>query len=68
MPALRELLPTEEFEFWQRESFDHIVRGFESLERINAYIRSHETVALDRDGTSGGSAAEYGTPATEPRL
>ena len=35
--------------FWQKESFDHIVRSPESLERIEAYIR--ENPAGLREGT-----------------
>ena len=29
--------------FWQKESFDHIVRSPEQLERIRAYIRNHSS-------------------------
>ena len=28
-------------EFWQQESYDHIVRSAEALEKIRAYIRNH---------------------------
>ena len=33
---------------WQKESFDHIVRSPDSLEKIRVYIRGHQT---DRSGS-----------------
>jgi len=30
--------------FWQKETFDHIVRSSESLQRFQDYIRAHDTV------------------------
>lgn len=33
---------------WQRECFDHIVRNFQSLDRISAYIRRHSDDAASR--------------------
>lgn len=42
-PSLARYLPKQQFDLWQKGAFDHIVRNEERLERINAYIRSHET-------------------------
>jgi REP element-mobilizing transposase RayT len=44
LPQLRDSLPAIGFPFWQKEGFDHIVRNLDSLERINAYIRSHDAL------------------------
>nr|MBF0223333.1 transposase [Desulfobulbaceae bacterium] len=34
--------------FWQKESFDHIVRNPEQLEKIRAYIRNHSAYDLEK--------------------
>lgn len=34
--------PTLRARVWQRESFDHIVRNADSLEKFRAYIRAHD--------------------------
>ncbi|MHB0970174.1 MAG: transposase [Thermoanaerobaculia bacterium] len=47
VPALATFLPDDRYDFWQRGAFDHIVRNMERLEKINAYIRSHEAGNLE---------------------
>jgi len=37
--------------FWQKESFDHIVRNPAQLERVRAYIRDHEAKRQDAAST-----------------
>jgi predicted GIY-YIG superfamily endonuclease/REP element-mobilizing transposase RayT len=41
--------------FWQKESFDHIVRSPAQLERIREYIRDHK----DKDASSAESVGEF---------
>ena len=38
--------------FWQKESFDHIVRSMEQLERTRRYIRDHKVEAAEVEAAS----------------
>ncbi len=52
--------------FWERESFDHIVRDEHELERFSRYIRENPEKAKLKPGVArvgGGSAGTYETPA-----
>ena len=48
--------------FWQKESFDHIVRNANEMERIRAYIRAQEVDATSpsRSSSHGSSVSSRG--------
>ncbi len=46
--------------FWQKESYDHILRGPEQLEKIIAYIRSHSAYVLDQNLNTGDQRQDSG--------
>ena len=45
--------------FWMKESYDHIVRDANELERIQGYIRANPQSANLSDGQFSIEAAEY---------
>jgi len=45
--------------FWQRESYDHIVRDFEQVDAYQRYIAANPSTAKIRDGEYILSRAEY---------
>ena len=46
--------------FWQKESYDHILRGPEQLEKIIAYIRSHSAYVLAQNLNTGDQRQDSG--------
>jgi REP element-mobilizing transposase RayT len=59
--------------FWQKESFDHIVRNADEMDRIHAYVRSQQvnkncSCGVDAASTNAASSAVNATSSSRPPL
>jgi REP element-mobilizing transposase RayT len=53
--------------FWQKESFDHIVRNADEMDRIRAYIRDQQVNATSPSRPSSASTVNATSPSRPPK-